>query len=163
MSNTWTSSSTKTLNILLVEDNDDHALIVSRNLSNDPHVNRIVRVEDGVEALEYLRNISGLENDSFPDMILLDLKLPRLDGHEVLAEIKADQELKRIPVIILTTSDADKDKTKAYELHANSYLVKPLQAADLKVMLKNMTYYWGQWNRMSPKRLRTSEEESCRR
>jgi CheY-like chemotaxis protein len=137
----------KALTILLVEDNDDHAHIVTRNLKKESFVASIPRVCDGVEALKYLRREKGYEDSVLPDVILLDLKLPKLDGHEVLVEIKADPKLRLIPAIILTTSDAEIDKFKAYENYANSYLVKPLDPGALKQMIESMCYYWGQWNK----------------
>ena len=135
------------LKILLVEDNDDHALIVMRNLKTESFVSKVERVTDGVQALQYLRGIAPYESREEPDIILLDLKLPRLDGHEVLSEVKDDAKLRKIPIIVLTTSDAETDKLKAYDLHANSYLVKPLQADELKKMVESMATYWGIWNR----------------
>ncbi|CAE81024.1 response regulator [Bdellovibrio bacteriovorus HD100] len=133
--------------MLLVEDNDDHALIVMRNLKKESFVSKVERVTDGVQALQYLRGIAPYESREEPDIILLDLKLPRLDGHEVLSEVKDDAKLRKIPIIVLTTSDAETDKLKAYDLHANSYLVKPLQADELKKMVESMATYWGIWNR----------------
>lgn len=135
------------LRILLVEDNDDHALIVMRNLKKESFVQYVDRVVDGVQALQYLRGLPPYSNRTKPDIVLLDLKLPRLDGHEVLSEVKDDESLRKIPIIVLTTSDAEGDKLKAYDLHANSYLVKPLQADELKKMVQSMAVYWGIWNR----------------
>lgn len=78
---------------------------------------------------------------------MLDLKLPKMDGHEVLAKIKTDEKLLLIPVIVLTTSDAEVDRVRAYRLHANSYLVKPLDAEQFNKMVQDMSLYWGIWNR----------------
>ncbi|AFY03225.1 response regulator [Bdellovibrio bacteriovorus] len=147
------------LRILLVEDNDDHALIVMRNLKKESFVHKVDRVSDGVQALQYLRGLTPYQSREKPDIILLDLKLPRLDGHEVLSEVKDDAKLRKIPIIVLTTSDAEVDKLKAYDLHANSYLVKPLQAEDLKKMVESMATYWGIWNRNISKPEASPEKE----
>jgi CheY-like chemotaxis protein len=80
-------------------------------------------------------------------VVLLDLKLPKKDGHEVLAEIKRDERLRVIPVVVLSTSDAETDRMQAYHLHANSYLVKPLSGDYFKKMIQDMSLYWGSWNR----------------
>lgn len=131
---------------LLVEDDDDHAKIVERSLRADKGI-FLVRVSDGVEALKYLRREGQYQTTSRPDIVLLDLKLPKKDGHEVLSEIKEDAALKTIPVIILTTSDAEIDKQKAYENDANSYLVKPLERDSFQKMIQDLGYYWGFWNK----------------
>src|SRR5688500_3782663 len=102
---------------LLVEDDDDHAEIVIRSLKKEKTQKSIDRVLDGVEALQYLHGDGSFRGIALPDVILLDLKLPKMDGHEVLAKIKADEKLRRIPVIVLTTSDAEVDKIRAYQLH----------------------------------------------
>lgn len=135
------------LRFLLVEDDDDHAKIVARSLEKERLRSSIVRVKDGVEALEYLRREEPFEDVVLPDVILLDLKLPRKDGHEVLAEIKQDRALRTIPVVVLTTSDAECDRLRAYRQHANSYLVKPLDAIAFRQMVQELSLYWGIWNR----------------
>jgi CheY-like chemotaxis protein len=132
---------------LLVEDDDDHAEIVIRTLKKETTNKSIDRVVDGVEALQYLRGEGPFQGVPLPDVILLDLKLPKKDGHEVLAEIKNDERLRLLPVIILTTSDAEVDRVQAYRLHANSYLVKPLDRDHFNKMLQDMSVYWGTWNR----------------
>lgn len=131
---------------LLVEDDDDHAKIVERSLRADKGI-FLVRVSDGVEALKYLRREGQYQTTSRPDVVLLDLKLPKKDGHGVLSEIKEDVVLRTIPVIILTTSDAEGDKQKAYENDANSYLVKPLERDSFQRMIQDLGYYWGFWNK----------------
>jgi CheY-like chemotaxis protein len=132
---------------LLVEDDDDHAEIVIRTLKKEKSQKKIDRVLDGVEALQYLRGDGAFRGIALPDVILLDLKLPKMDGHEVLAKLKADEKLLQIPVIVLTTSDAEVDRVRAYRLHANSYLVKPLDAEQFNKMVQEMSVYWGIWNR----------------
>jgi CheY-like chemotaxis protein len=138
---------TRPRRFLLVEDDDDHAEIVIRTLKKEKSQKNIDRVLDGVEALQYLRGDGSFRGVALPDVILLDLKLPKMDGHEVLAEIKTDEKLLLIPVIVLTTSDAEVDRVRAYRLHANSYLVKPLDAEQFNNMVQDMSLYWGIWNR----------------
>jgi CheY-like chemotaxis protein len=138
---------TRPRRFLVVEDDDDHAEIVIRMLKKEKTQKSIVRVLDGVEALQYLRGDGPFAGIEPPDVILLDLKLPKMDGHEVLAKIKTDEKLQLIPVIVLTTSDAEVDRVRAYQLHANSYLVKPLDAEQFNKMVQDMSLYWGMWNR----------------
>jgi len=135
------------IKFLLVEDDDDHAEIVIRSLRKEQTYMSIDRVRDGVEALQYLHGDGHFLGVSLPDVVLLDLKLPKKDGHEVLSEIKNDERLRLIPVIILTTSDAEVDRVQAYRLHANSYLVKPLDGDHFRKMVQAMSVYWGTWNR----------------
>lgn len=134
------------LNLLLVEDDDAHARIVERNIMKERIANSFVRVKDGVEALEFLRKQGQYVNSKTPDIVLLDLKLPKLDGHEVLAEIRKDENLKEIPVVILTTSDEKSDVQKAYQHHVNSYLVKPVNMIDFRKMIRESGLYWSTWN-----------------
>jgi CheY-like chemotaxis protein len=131
---------------LLVEDDDDHATIVMRSLRSQNASNLIDRATNGVEAIQYLRGEGRFQGMLLPDVILLDLKLPKKDGHEVLAEIKQDERLRVIPIIVLSTSDAETDRMQAYRLHANSYLVKPLSQEYFKKMIQDMSLYWGNWN-----------------
>jgi CheY-like chemotaxis protein len=135
------------IRFLLVEDDDDHAEIVIRYLKKEATELCIDRAVDGVEALEYLRGSGSSAEAPLPDVILLDLKLPKKGGHEVLSEIKSDERLSLIPVIILTTSDAEDDRLRAYRLHANSYLLKPLNGDHFRKMVQDMSVYWGTWNR----------------
>lgn len=141
------------LNFLLVEDDDSHALIVERNLRKENILSSFNRVRDGEEALAYLRKEDQFKEVNRPDMILLDLKLPKLNGHEVLQIVKEDDLLRAIPVVILTTSAADSDVKKAYKHHANSYLVKPIDMACFRQMLQELSLYWGIWN-VSPNDLK---------
>ncbi len=138
---------TKLLNFLLVEDDDDHAHLVQRNLNTSRVVNSVERVADGVEALRYLRGEGGYANHPRPDVILLDLNMPKMNGHEILSAIKSDVNLRSIPVVVLTTSDAESDRAKAYEHHANSYVVKPLDFGEFRKMVHDLGLYWGIWNR----------------
>lgn len=136
----------KMLRFLLVEDDDDHAKIVTRTLDKERLTHMIDRVSDGVEALQFLKKEGKFKEVQIPSVILLDLKLPKKDGLEVLKEIKEDSRLKTIPVLILTTSDHESDIIQAYQNHANSYLVKPLDTNLFKKMIEELNVYWRVWN-----------------
>lgn len=142
--------SRKLLNFLLVEDELDHAHLITRNLEKERISNEITHVDDGEKALKYLRKETPYEDAIRPDIILLDLKLPKVDGLQVLSEIKKDSELSAIPVVILTTSDAESDRLRAYEEHANSYVVKPVDFDKFKQMVRDLSLYWGVWNVPAP-------------
>jgi CheY-like chemotaxis protein len=131
---------------LLVEDDHDHAVLVLRYIERTRIGNIVHRVKDGEEALAFLRREGSYIQAPRPDVILLDLKLPKYDGHEVLAQIKADPDLRRIPVVVLTTSAAEIDRLKAYDLDANSYLVKPINREEFSHMIEELGRYWGGWN-----------------
>jgi len=135
--------------ILLVEDDPAHAEIVRRNFENSLIANRVIHVPDGQEALDYMFR-AGRYSDPVtaprPGLILLDLRLPKVDGLEVLNSIKADSDLCRIPVVILTTSSAEYDVVKAYDRHANSYLVKPVDFPQFVSLMESLGYYWLAWN-----------------
>jgi DNA-binding response OmpR family regulator len=134
------------MRFLLVEDDDDHAKIVERTLTKQRILNKVDRVKDGADAMAALRCEGKFKDQQRPDVILLDLKLPKKGGLEILAEIKADPHLKSIPVVVLTTSNAESDKIRAYQNHANSYLVKPLDAECFGKMVDELDLYWGIWN-----------------
>jgi CheY-like chemotaxis protein len=138
------------LTILLVEDNPDHAELVLRTMEDCSVANKIVHLEDGESALDYLFG-RGVYVDRlshpWPHFMLLDLRLPKVSGLEVLKQVKEDDELRALPVVILTTSDADRDVALAYEYHANSYLTKPVNFEDFSRMLKNLGFFWLAWNR----------------
>ena len=126
----------KSIEILLVEDNPDDVDLTRESLKGT-HLNyRLNVAEDGVEAMAYLRREDRFADSSRPDVILLDLKLPRKDGHEVLREIKDDQTLKRIPVVVLTTSQDQRDVLKAYNHYASCYVVKPMDLNQLLEVAK---------------------------
>ena len=131
---------------LLVEDDDTHAHLVTRSLAKSRVANRVHRVEDGVKALAYLKQQGEFASCEHPDVVLLDLKLPKVDGHEVLQAIKSDPSLRKIPVVVMTTSDAEIDRAKAYDLHANSYVVKPLDFETFRQLVNDLCLYWGVWN-----------------
>lgn len=131
---------------LLVEDNNAHAKLVMLQLQ-DPKANVIVdRVSDGSEALDFLRGRGEFANRELPDVVLLDLRMPRVDGHEVLRQVKTDEQLQLIPVVILTTSSAEADKEEAYRHHANSYITKPLDFDQFQQMVESLKLYWASWN-----------------
>jgi CheY-like chemotaxis protein len=130
------------IHFLLVEDDDAHAEITIRSLKQNRVANKVDRVVDGAEALAYLRD----PDRPLPDVILLDLNLPKVDGHEVLAAVKEDHLLCAIPIVVLTTSDAEVDRLKAYRHHANSYLVKPIDFNRFRQMVVELSLYWGVWN-----------------
>jgi len=135
--------------ILVVEDDPAHVEIIRRNFEASRLANRLLSVEDGQAALDYL-NRKGKYNDSdkfpMPNLILLDLRLPLVDGLDVLKIIKSDQKLTTIPVVILTTSSAESDMVKAYEWHASSYLVKPVDFTQFSKLMETFGYYWVAWN-----------------
>ena len=114
------------IEVLLVEDDEGDVLMTREALAEGKVINRLNVVNDGVEAVEYLRRDGKYAEASRPDLILLDLNLPKKDGREVLEEVKADDSLRRIPVIVLTTSAADEDVLRSYDLHANAYVTKPV-------------------------------------
>jgi CheY-like chemotaxis protein len=135
--------------ILLVEDDSAHAEAIRRNLSNS-HVNyRLMHVSDGQTALDYLfrRNeFCAPALSPRPGLILLDLRLPKVDGLGVLMAIKTDDGLSRIPVVMLSTSAAEADVAKSYELRANSYLVKPADFLRFRELIEAVSCYWLAWN-----------------
>ena len=135
--------------VMLIEDNADHAELIIRTLEEHKIANKVRHFFDGQSALDYLFQRGEFSNpaeSTRPHVILLDLRLPRVDGIEILRAIKNDDVLKCIPVIILTTSDADKDVAKAYYNHANSYLVKPVGFEEFKQLMDNLGHYWLNWN-----------------
>jgi CheY-like chemotaxis protein len=119
------ASEVRVINVLLVED-DPGDVLMTREAFEEYLNNRLDVVSDGSEALAYLRREGEYADAPRPDLILLDLNLPRRDGREVLAEVKADESLRHIPVIVLTTSQADEDVLRSYQLHANAYVTKPV-------------------------------------
>jgi len=135
--------------ILLVEDDAAHAEIVRRNLEDFRIANRIVHVSDGQAALDYLFRQGRFADPELaprPGIVLLDLRLPKVDGLDVLKAVKADPELGSIPVVILTTSSAESDKARAYACQANSYLVKPVELRQFTELMGAFGYYWLAWN-----------------
>ena len=114
------------IDVLLVEDDPGDVLLIREAFEDNKVHNRLHVVSDGVEAIDFLRKQGENGQAPTPDLILLDLNLPRMDGREVLAEIKADEDLRQIPVVVLTTSKAEEDVLRSYKLHANAYVTKPV-------------------------------------
>ncbi|HNT35617.1 MAG TPA: response regulator [bacterium] len=135
--------------ILLVEDNLDHAELIRRGFGAHHIEDAIVHVRDGEEALDYLlchgKYAQRKDRDN-PHLILLDLRLPKIDGLEVLKVIKNTEGICRIPVVILTTSDAERDVSQAYDRRANSYVIKPLDFQTFIQLTKDLGLYWLGWN-----------------
>lgn len=134
------------VHFLLVEDDDAHAELIMMALAQNRVTNTVFRVSDGEEALAYLRHRPPYADCPRPDVVLLDLKLPRVDGHEVLQHLKDDPDLSLIPVVVLTTSAAEADRARAYQNHANSYLVKPVDFDKFNQMVQDLKLYWCIWN-----------------
>lgn len=137
------------LTILLVEDNPDHTELIRRSFEKHRVANRICHVPDGEAAQDYLFRRAGYadpKKSPRPHVVLLDLRLPKVDGLEILREIKTSEELAKTPVVIITSSSADRDVTKAYEHHANSYVVKPLDWDHFNELMDDLGSYWLGWN-----------------
>lgn len=130
------------VHILMIEDNEGDVLLTTQAFQQAKVANSISVVEDGVQALDYLYRRDGYADAKRPDMILLDLNLPRKDGREVLTEIKADLDLRQIPVVVLTSSKAEIDVVKAYDLHANCYIVKPVDFVKLTEIVRSLEQFW---------------------
>ena len=128
--------------ILLVEDNPGDVRLTKEALKEGKVYSNLHTVKDGVEAMEYLRKQGKYAAVPRPDIILLDLNLPRKDGREVLEEIKSDSSLKRIPVVVLTTSKAEEDVLRTYNLHANCYVTKPVDLEKFMVVVKTIDSFW---------------------
>lgn len=131
---------------LMIEDDENHAELIRRNFENNGLSNPISHATDGKEALKRLKKEAPFENEERPDVILLDLNLPKISGHELLKIIKSDHNLKDIPVIILSTSGTQRDKDTAYANGANSYVVKPVGFDEFKTAIRELKLYWGVLN-----------------
>jgi CheY-like chemotaxis protein len=134
----------KKLRILLVEDNPEDVLIAERSLMRGGmrEVSELFVVRDGQQALDFLHRRGDYSDAPRPDLILLDLKLPKVNGHEVLAEIKSDGSLRRIPVIVLTVSEREEDMVKAYDSGASGYITKPPSSAEFAKVIETVLDYW---------------------
>jgi chemotaxis family two-component system response regulator Rcp1 len=130
------------IQVLLVEDNPGDVRLTKEALKEGKMLNRVTVVGDGEEALSFLRRQGKYADAGQPDLILLDLNLPKKDGRQVLAEIKADPGLKRIPVVVLTTSSAEEDILKTYDLHANCYVTKPVDLEQFMRVVKSIEDFW---------------------
>ncbi len=132
----------KSIEILLVEDNPADVRLTVEALREGKVRNNLHVARDGVEAIEFLRRRGKFADAVRPDLVLLDLNLPRRDGSEVLADIKEDDDLKMIPVVVLTTSSADADILKSYKLHANCYITKPVDLEQFVAVVKSIDDFW---------------------
>ena len=138
------------LEILFVEDNEDHAELVRRSMADHRVANTIRHVGDGAAALDYLHRRGEYEDPESsprPHVVLLDLRLPKVDGLEVLRQIQEDEDLRRIPVVVLTTSEKETDIAKAYDYNANAYLVKPVDFSKFSDLLRDLGFFWLAWNK----------------
>jgi len=132
----------KAVEILLVEDNPGDVRLTIEALKESKILNNLNVVDDGIEALAYLNKEGEYKDKPHPDLILLDLNLPRKDGREVLAEIKEHKDLKRIPIVILTISEAEEDILKTYQLHANCFITKPVDINQFIKVVKSVSNFW---------------------
>jgi two-component system, chemotaxis family, response regulator Rcp1 len=130
------------IELLLVEDSEPDVRLTMEALKEAKVKNRLWVVEDGVEAMAFLRQQDGHADAPRPDLILLDLNLPRMDGREVLRQIKSDDSLRRIPVVILTTSRSEEDVLRAYDLHANCYITKPVDFTRFMEVVRSIEDFW---------------------
>jgi len=132
----------KAIEVLLIEDSPSDAALTIEALQAGKIGNNLNRVADGVEAMAYLRQQGSFAKSPRPDLIMLDLNLPKKDGREVLRELKSDPSLKLIPVIVLTTSRSDKDVLQSYELSANCYITKPVDFQQFIDVVKSIEHFW---------------------
>ena len=130
------------IEILLVEDNPGDVILTEEAFTEAKIWNNLHVVNDGEQALSYLKKREGFENAVRPDLILLDLNIPKIDGREVLDRVKSTESLKRIPVVVLTSSEAEQDIIKTYDLHANSYVVKPIDLDQFVNVVKAVENFW---------------------
>ena len=135
----------KNKTILLVEDNPDDVALTLRALKKSKIMNEVVVAQDGVEALEYLfgtGKYAGRDTKVLPQVVLLDLKMPRMDGLEVLQRVRSDERTKLLPLVVLTTSSEDRDRVESYKLGANSYIRKPVDFEQFVNAVQNLGLYW---------------------
>ncbi len=132
----------KLIHILLVDDSPDDVELTLAALQATKLANSVFVVSDGIQAMEYLRNEGKYASAPRPSLVLLDLNMPRKDGREVLVDMKADPELGKIPVVILTTSQAEEDIVKSYELHANCFVSKPVDLSQLIKVVQQIDDFW---------------------
>ncbi|MFK7955266.1 MAG: response regulator [Lysobacterales bacterium] len=136
------SKSGRLAEILLVEDNEGDVELTREAFEEAKFRNNLNVVRDGDEALDFLYKRNGFEDAVTPDIILLDLNMPRVDGTEVLEEVKHDENLRRIPTIVLTSSEAERDVITSYDLHANAYIVKPVDATKFMSVVQEVQNFW---------------------
>ncbi len=142
---------TRPVDILLVEDNPGDVRLTKEALKDAKVLNEIYVARDGVEAMQFVHREGSFAEAPMPDLILLDLNLPRKDGREVLAEIKKDPKLQHIPIVVLTTSKADEDIIKTYNLHANAYITKPVDLNRFVEIMHALEQFWFTIVRLAPK------------
>jgi chemotaxis family two-component system response regulator Rcp1 len=135
-------SEQRPIEILMVEDSPSDTQLAIEALHEAKISNRLSHVEDGVEALQFLRRQGPYQDAPRPDLILLDLNLPRMDGRQLLEEIKQDADLRIIPVVVLTTSRSEQDVLRSYELHANCYITKPVDFTQFMRVVKSIEHFW---------------------
>ena len=140
----------RSIEILLVEDSPDDARLVEIGLKTAKVLNNLHKARDGIEAMAFLRREGDFVHAPRPDLILLDLNLPRMDGREVLAEIKKDESLRVIPVVVLTVSRNEGDILKTYNLHANAYIIKPFDQNQFLAVIKTIEDFWLSVVRLPP-------------
>jgi CheY-like chemotaxis protein len=128
--------------VLVVEDNLGDARLIKELLNGGDIQHQIHHVDDGVKAMDFLRRRGTYDESPRPDLVILDLNLPRKDGREVLAEVKTDPHLRSIPVVILTTSEAEEDVRNCYELHANCFVTKPADFDDFNTVMRMIDEFW---------------------
>ena len=139
------------IEILLVEDNEPDILLTQEAFRDARIANCLHVARDGVEALAFLRREPPFEDAARPDVILLDINMPRMGGLEMLREVKADEELRTIPVVVLTTSQADEDILRSYQSHASSYIVKPVGFENFHQAIRAFETYWLSFVRLPPR------------
>lgn len=132
----------KPVNILIVEDNEGDARLIKEVLNTNKIFNNLYAVKDGVQAMDFLRRNEKYTDVPTPDLIILDLNLPKKDGREVLAEIKSDEALKKIPVVVMTTSEAQEDILKSYNQHANCFISKPIDLNQFVKVVRSIEEFW---------------------
>jgi len=144
---------TRSVDVLLVEDNDDHIFLTKKALERFENAADLTVhvVKDGVQAIDFVNKQPPHEAAPTPDLILLDIKLPNKNGFEVLASFKGDKRHRRIPVVMLTSSDAEVDIEQSYGLGSNSYITKPIKTDELFKKLKAIPHYWVEVNALPPK------------
>ncbi len=141
----------KPIKVLIAEDNEADVRLVREVLKEGKILVNLVSVEDGEDAMAYLRKENNYKDVESPDIILLDLNMPKKSGHEVLAEMKTDEKLKIIPVIVMTISKAEEDILKSYNLHANAYIVKPVEYDQFIEAVRSLENFWFMICRLPPK------------
>ncbi len=135
-------NSARPINILLVEDDDDDVLLIKKTLEKDRVSNMVVRVSNGVEAMQFLRREGQFSEADRPDLVLLDLNMPKMDGREVLRACKQDQALRMIPIVVFTSSNDERDILDSYEHKASSYVSKPIDLIQFRDVIQKLAGYW---------------------